>query len=92
VAGYPSIASPCGFTADGRPAGMWMYAGFLQEAKLLAFAYALEQAIQPRRLPRYLGTLQPLPPDPGVCAALPPAPRPSHHGSHVCAGRAFVDR
>ena len=71
VAGYPNIAIPCGFTADGRPAGMWMYAGFLQEPKLLAFAYALEQALQPRTTPKYVGTLQPFPPDPGICAALP---------------------
>jgi len=69
VAGYPNIAIPCGFTADGRPAGMWMYAGFLQEPKLVAFAYALEQAIKPRTAPRYLGALQPFPPNPGLCGA-----------------------
>jgi amidase len=71
VAGYPNIAIPCGFTGDGRPAGMWMYAGFLEEPKLLAFAYALEQALQPRIAPQYAGALQPFPPDPGICAALP---------------------
>ncbi len=27
VAGYPNIAIPCGINAQGRPAGMWMYAG-----------------------------------------------------------------
>ena len=75
VAGYPSMAIPCGFAADGRPAGMWMYAGFLQEPKLLSFAYALEQALQPRKAPRYLGTLQPFPPDPGLCAAASPLRR-----------------
>jgi amidase len=68
VAGYPSLAIPCGFTTDGRPAGMWMYAGFLQEGKLLSFAYALEQALQPRTAPTYVGTLQPFPNDPGICA------------------------
>jgi amidase len=69
VAGYPNLAIPCGFTASGRPAGMWMYAGFLQEPKLLAFAYALEQYLQPRAQPTYAGTLQPFPSDPGFCTA-----------------------
>ncbi len=45
-----------------------MYAGFLEEPKLLAYAYALEQALQPRTQPTYTGTLQPLPPNPGICA------------------------
>ncbi len=96
VAGYPNIAIPCGFTADGRPAGMWMYAGFLQEPRLLAYAYALEQVLQPRRMPKYLGTLQPFPPDPGVCAALPPtvatAETTSRHGRRFCAGRPMADK
>jgi hypothetical protein len=41
-----------------------------EEPKLLAYAYALEQALQPRTQPTYTGTLQPFPPDPGICAAL----------------------
>jgi len=45
VAGYPNISVPTGVTADGRPGGIWMYGGFLQEPKLLAFAYDLEQEI-----------------------------------------------
>lgn len=90
VAGYPNIAIPCGFTADGRPAGMWMYAGFLQEPKLLAFAYALEQALQPRTAPQFLGALQPFPPDPGICAALPNTlPR---EGYRYAAGRLMRTR
>jgi amidase len=71
VAGYPNIAIPCGINGQGRPAGMWMYAGFLEEPKLLAFAYAIEQYLQPRRQPTYTGVLQPMPADPGICAALP---------------------
>ena len=31
VAGYPNIAIPVGLTPRGKPAGLWMYAGFLQE-------------------------------------------------------------
>ena len=87
VAGYPNIAIPCGFAADGRPAGMWMYAGFLQEPKLLAFAYALEHAITPRTAPRYLGTLQPFPPNPGICAALSPTIAMADRATHFRAGR-----
>ena len=49
VAGYPKISIPVGLTPEGKPAGIWMYASFLQEPKLIAFAYDLEQALQPRR-------------------------------------------
>jgi amidase len=70
VAGYPDIAVPIGLTSDGRPAGVEMFAGFLQEPKLIALAYDLEQEVQPRRsAPRYLGT-PPTPPDAGICTAL----------------------
>jgi amidase len=69
VAGYPNIAIPCGFTADRRPAGIWMYAGFLQEPKLLAFAYAVEQYLRPRVQPTFVGTLQAFPQSPVVCSA-----------------------
>ncbi len=86
VAGYPNIAIPCGFAADGRPAGMWMYAGFLEEPKLLAFAYALEQALRPRTAPRFLGPLQPFPPDPGYCSASDGHGK-GRHEHRVAAGR-----
>ncbi len=70
VAGYPNISVPVAIADDGRPAGIWMYSGFLQEPRLLALAYDLEQEIQPRVQPRFAGT----PPDwtdAGVCASLP---------------------
>jgi len=76
VAGYPNISVPVAIADDGRPAGIWMYSGFLQEPKLLALAYDLEQEIQPRVQPRFVGT----PPDwadAGVCALLP---KPHDHG------------
>ena len=41
VAGYPNIAIPVGLTSDGKPAAMWMYSRFLEEPKLLAFAYVI---------------------------------------------------
>ena len=69
VAGYPNISVPTGVTADGRPGGIWMYGGFLQEPKLLAFAYDLEQEIGGRPKPKFLGSLPPLPPDAGICGS-----------------------
>ena len=89
VAGYPSIAIPVGRTPEGKPAGMWMYAGFLQEPKLLAFAYALEQALHPRTAPQYLGPLQPFPPDPGICGALPKQPHMFTGKAQLPHGRIF---
>ena len=87
VAGYPNIAIPVGLTSDGKPAGIWMYAGFLQEPKLLAFAYALEQALQPRTAPSYVGR-QAFPPNPGVCASLGKAPQAfKGKGFHLGTGR-----
>jgi amidase len=75
VAGYPNISVPVGLRADGKPAGIWMYSGFLQEPRLLALAYALEQALPPRATPQFLGAVPPEPPDAGICAggADPPA-------------------
>ena len=74
AAGYPIISVPTGVTEDGRPGGVWMYAGFLQEGKLLALSYDLEQEIGGRPQPQYLGSVPPLPPDAGLCP-VPLAPR-----------------
>jgi amidase len=68
AAGYPIISVPTGVTEDGRPGGVWMYAGFLDEGRLLALAYDLEQEIGGRPQPQYLGSVPPLPPDAGICA------------------------
>ena len=70
VAGYPNLSIPVGLTPQGKPAGLWMYSGFLQEPTLLAFAYDLEQAIHPRSQPQFLGSVPPEPPDAGICSAL----------------------
>src|SRR5437588_2846712 len=77
VAGYPNLSIPVGFTAEGKPAGLWMYSGFLKEPTLLALAYDLEQAIKPRTQPQFLGSVPPEPPDAGICAALTPAVTPA---------------
>ena len=70
VAGYPNLSIPVGLTPQGKPAGLWMYSGFLKEPTLLAFAYDLEQAIHPRSQPNFLGDVPPEPPDAGICSAL----------------------
>jgi amidase len=69
VAGYPSISVPFKLTTAGRPAGVWMYSGFLQEPKLLGLAYALEQARPPRATPHFAGSVPPEPADAGLCDA-----------------------
>jgi amidase len=73
VAGYPVISVPVGLTADGKPAGAWLYAGFLQEPQLISLAYAIEQLLQPRVQPGFLGDPPPEPPDAGLCV-VPPKP------------------
>lgn len=67
VAGYPNISVPVGLTPDGKPVGIWMYSTALTDSKLLAFAFDLEQALKPRRVPRYLSSVPALPPDAGIC-------------------------
>jgi amidase len=71
VAGYPNISIPVGLTPGGKPAGLWMYSTFLQDAQLLRFAYDIEQELQPRRIPQFRGTVPSEPADAGICAALP---------------------
>jgi amidase len=70
IAGYPNLSIPVGLTPEGKPAGLWMYGGFLQEPKLLALAYDLEQEIRPRSQPQQVGSVPPPPPDAGICSAL----------------------
>ena len=70
VAGYPSLSIPVGLTPEGKPAGLWMYGGFLQESKLLALAHDLEMEMRPRTQPQQLGSVPPPPPDAGICSAL----------------------
>jgi aspartyl-tRNA(Asn)/glutamyl-tRNA(Gln) amidotransferase subunit A len=38
LAGVPGISVPCGFTADGRPIGLQLQAGVLEERRLLQAA------------------------------------------------------
>ena len=44
--GIPAISVPCGFTKDGLPVGIMIAAPHFQEGKVLALAYAYQQATQ----------------------------------------------
>ena len=49
--GLPAIAMPAGFSTDGLPIALELLGGAWDEAKLLKYAYAWEQAAKPRRPP-----------------------------------------
>ena len=61
VAGYPNLSIPVGIRDSGRPAGMLMYSTFLHEPQLIGFGYALEQALNVRQQPQFLGSVIPIP-------------------------------
>jgi amidase len=96
VAGYPNLSIPVGLTPEGKPAGLWMYSGFLKEPTLLALAYDLEQAIKPRTQPQFLGAVPPEPPDAGICATLTAAAVPkllngrAKISHHIGTGKPFI--
>lgn len=49
--GLPALSVPAGFTDGGLPIGMEMVGRTLEDARLVAFGYALEQATDHRREP-----------------------------------------
>src|SRR5207302_3267068 len=73
VAGYPNLSLPVGVRASGKPAGMLIYSTFLHEPQLIGFGYALEQALNVRMQPQFLGSLVPVP-NAGLCESLPKKP------------------
>lgn len=84
VAGYPNFSMPVGIRSSGRPAGMLMYAGFLDEPQLLAMAYDLEQALRARHEPQFLGSIIPIP-NAGLCSQ----PHQPQGRAHLPHGRIF---
>jgi amidase len=84
VSGYPNFSMPVGIRSSGRPAGMLMYSTFLREPELIAFAYDLEQALQPRQQPQFLGSIIPVP-NAGLCTQ----PHPPQGKAHLPHGRFF---
>jgi amidase len=74
VSGYPNLSIPVGVRNNGRPAGMLMYSTFLREADLIAFGYDLEQEINVRQQPQFLGSVIPVP-NANLCPEQPSQPR-----------------
>jgi amidase len=68
VAGYPNFSMPVGIRSSGRPAGMLMYSTAFREAQLIAMAYDLEQALNARQQPQFLGSIIPIP-NGGFCTS-----------------------
>ncbi len=55
--GFPALSVPAGFTNDGVPVGLEMLGLPLTDARLVALAYAYEQAATPRRAPDFTPAL-----------------------------------
>ena len=83
VAGYATITVPAGVAADGRPGTVTMSGRFLDEPRLLALGYDLEQALGERDIPKFLGSVPGPFPDAGICAALPTAAAADRASSSV---------
>ena len=88
VSGYPDLALPVGITPGGKPAGILMYSGFLREPQLFAFAYDLEQALQARVPPQFIGAVSD-PPNAGLCDSLPKKPNVFKGKAHLPHRRIF---
>lgn len=84
VSGYPNLSLPVGIRDSGRPAGMLMYSTFLHEPQLIGFGFALEQALNARQQPQFLGSVIPIP-NGGFCSGQPrqpqifPGRQPAHY-------------
>jgi amidase len=83
VAGYPNLSIPVGIRDSGRPAGMLMYSTFLYEPQLIGFGYALEQALNVRQQPQFLGSIIPIP-DADLCSG-----HQNHGKPHLPHGKIF---
>jgi amidase len=88
VAGYPNLSLPVGIRDNGRPAGMLMYSTFLHEPQLIGFGYDLEQELNVRRQPQFLGAVIPIP-NANLCTGQPSQPQVFTGRAHIQHGRIF---
>jgi amidase len=88
VAGYPNLSLPVGIRDDGRPAGMLMYSTFLREPDLIGFGYDLEQELNVRAQPQFLGSVIPVP-NANLCTGQPSRPQVFTGRAHTPYGRIF---
>ena len=61
------MAVPVGYTSAGRPVGLWLSAGFMQEPTLIRLGYAIEQTLHARVAPTLAGVVPPEPTPSGLC-------------------------
>src|SRR5207249_8400555 len=88
VAGYPNLSLPVGIRDSGRPAGMLMYSTFLREPQLIGFGYDLEQELNVRRPPQFLGFVIPVP-NAHLCTGQPRQSQVFTGRAHLPHGRIF---
>ena len=88
VAGYPNLSLPVGIRDSGRPAGMLMYSTFLREPELIGFGYDLEQELNVRAQPQFLGSVIPVP-NADLCTDQPRQPQVFTGRAHTPYGRIF---
>jgi amidase len=88
VSGYPNLSLPVGIRDSGRPAGMLMYSTFLHEPQLIGFGYDLEQELNVRRQPQFLGSVIPIP-NANLCTGQPRQPQVFTARAHIQHGRIF---
>ncbi|MGB9474717.1 MAG: amidase family protein [Candidatus Udaeobacter sp.] len=88
VSGYPNLSLPVGIRDSGRPAGMLMYSTFLHEPQLIGFGYDLEQELNVRRQPQFLGSVIPIP-NADLCNGQPRQPQVFTPRARVRHGRIF---
>jgi amidase len=88
VAGYPNLSLPVGIRNSGRPAGMLIYSTFLHEPQLIGFGFDLEQALNVRSQPQFLGSVIPIP-NANLCTGKPRQPQVFTGRAHIQHGRIF---
>jgi amidase len=88
VSGYPNLSLPVGIRDNGRPAGMLMYSTFLHEPQLIGFGYDLEQELNVRRQPQFLGSVIPVP-NANLCTGQARQPQVFTARAHIQHGRIF---